>query len=292
MAEQTVIAAPETASQNLVANQTATPAEATEAPATSATETPTTETPETTDKKGSEPLGDKGVEELKTQRKKRQQAEQEAAYWRGVAEAKGAQSSTQTLTQPSAQTATQPPAQTQAPASLPGEPKLENFENYDEFLIAKATFRIEHQQQQREFERKTQEIEGKFQEAIKKGQGKYSDFMEVLNNPSFRQTSAVAFAVKNSDMADDLAYYLGTHLDETYKLNTLDPLSAAREIGRIESKISIASEKPKETKKISQAPEPVKTVKAQGSPVVDENSLSTSDWIMRRNSEKFPKRKG
>ncbi len=67
----------------------------------------------------------KVVEELKTQRKKRQDAEKEAAYWRGVAEARS-----------------KPETVPAVPSSDPVAPKLDQFETYEQYEAAKDVYLV------------------------------------------------------------------------------------------------------------------------------------------------------
>gem|GEM_PF-4077849 len=41
-----------------------------------------------------------------------------------------------------------------------------------------------------------------------------------------------------ADNGDDIAYYLGTHMDEARAINALDPVSQIRAIGRLEAKLA------------------------------------------------------
>ena len=102
---------------------TAEPAESAPAPAPVADDQGTIEDPQ-----GAKPS--KVVSELIAQRKKRQDAEREAAYWKGMAEGRGKQE-TPTPVQPTPSTA------------APVAPKLDQFETYEQYESAKDEYLVQ-----------------------------------------------------------------------------------------------------------------------------------------------------
>jgi hypothetical protein len=80
-----------------------------------------------------------------------------------------------------------------------------------------------------------------------------------------------------------MAYYLGSNPKEAERISRLSPLSQAKELGKIEAKLS---DNPP-VKKTSSAPAPIApvTARSSGSPATDTTdprsikSMSTSEWI-------------
>lgn len=250
-----------------------------ETPAVEVVESATTETPtETTVEQGSEPteLGEKGKQEIITLRKRAQKAEHEAAYLRGLAEGRQ-------------------PAKVETAPTTSGPPKLENFENYDDFLVAKAKHEFAQEQQGQEVARKQQQIKATYAERFRKAVGKYPDLPEVvqgvINSPAIPMNSGMQEAIMESEVGPEIVRHLGLNPQELRRIASLPPIAAAREIGRIEVKLS-APEAKTETKIISQAPGPIRAVGAKGA-VTEFNyeKSSVDDFMKKRNAEDPPRRR-
>ena len=226
---------------------------------------------------GPEPvLGDKGVEELKTQRRKRQQAEQEAAYWRGVAEAGGKK------------------LEPQSPVVSP--PKVEDFQTYDDFLVAKAKheFKLEQAQinETQEAEREQNRVRAAYNERFRKAIEKHPDLPEVvqaiIHNPNIPQNPAMAQAIMESEVGPEITYHLGQNPQEAIRIALMSPYAAAREIGRIEAKVTSTTQ----PNTITQAPDPAKVLQARGAVTTfDYEKSSMDDFFKKRNTEAPPRRR-
>lgn len=261
--------------------QTAVVAETTEpAPVT---ETPTTEGIATAvNTVESAPTGDipKSVEELKEQRKKRQQAEQEAAYWRGVAEGRNQQP------------AAQPTAPQPQPVAQP--PKLDDFESYAEWEVAKDKYildqaateaekRLQQKIQAQQQQQKIQEQVGSYQKRIFEAAEEDPTILDIAQDPTLpARNPGVVSVVMQSDVAPDLVRWLHNNRKDASRINNLDPILAAKEMGVIEERIK-NKPKPEPPKKVSQAPEPIPTITPSGSVTVDEDNLPMDQWMARRN---------
>jgi hypothetical protein len=268
-----------------------TPVVATESSESVASETTTEATQKTSQTPvidGSAPEGDsKAVRELKEQRRRRQEAEriaqekiEEAAYLRGQLEAQNRTGGTQTRT-----------TQTQETVA-PVEPKLENFESYDAFEAAKGRYYVDlakHEMRQeytqtvqRSTVQKQDEVfAARIAEAIKTD----PDFSDIARSPSFKSTpmSPAEFSViKDSEVAPKILFYLYNNPDEATRISRLNPFTAAKEIGRIEDRI-LTPPKAEPTKKISDAPPPIKTVSSERA-TVDEDltKVSMAEFARRR----------
>ena len=138
-------------------------------------------------------------------------------------------------------------------------PKIEDFETYDEYLDAALDYRV-----QQKFEAKTvatvqeqefTKIHTRFVEGAGKFKEKAADYDQSVGNPAFVQSPALFEAVLSSDIGPALAYHLSKNLAEVDRLNKLSPVLVAREIGRLEERLT-----PPTPKVVTQAPKPLKPV--------------------------------
>jgi hypothetical protein len=245
-----------------------------------------TKTPEKT---GSEPAVDSQVvEELKKVRRRAQQAEQElrqkaeeAANLRGQLEERNKQAVSATA-QPKTVDGTKPP-------------QVNDYENYDDFLEAKITYNMQVKENARKQEevkvqrdKEQKSIDSAFYARVAKVQAeKLPDYDEVIRSTPFNVNTGVLQAIKESEIGPEVAYHLAKNPSIIEKIGQMSFASAVREIGKIEAQLSTNNEPvKKQTKQVSQAPEPIKTVNASAAPVtVDPDKQSIDDWMSRRISE-------
>ncbi|CAO3372882.1 hypothetical protein [Azospirillum argentinense] len=158
-------------------------------------------------------------------------------------------------------------------------PKPEDFPTYDAYLIAQAKHQLRQELTQAERE-KAQEQEATqvatgWRAQVDAAKGKYGDFEAVAFSAPISES--VAHMVAASDVGADLAYHLGKNPDEARRISALPPVAAARELGRLEAKLS-AAPPPKQT----QAPPPVPTVNGRGTPTRDPNAMSYEEYKAMR----------
>ena len=142
------------------------------------------------------------------------------------------------------------------------EPKPESYDDYDQFLVAREKWheaqvlkKVDEQIKKSQAEATRTQAETVLKAKVEAAHEKYADFEKVaLTDVPY--SDAMFEAVAESENFADVSYYLGEHRDEADRIARLSPLAAAREIGRIEERLT------KETrpKKITKAPEPVDTV--------------------------------
>lgn len=148
------------------------------------------------------------------------------------------------------------------PQQPQGKPSVDQFDTYEDYLDALSDWKVEQklsgfqQQTQRQSEdiqrqRHAQEFEARKQAKIAEGVAKYPDFNDVVSdNPSLAITPVMAEAMLESEVFADIAYYLGDNPEEAARISRLPPVSQAREIVKLESKVNTP---PKPTK----APPPI-----------------------------------
>jgi hypothetical protein len=167
----------------------------------------------------------------------------------------------------------------QAPEPVVNLPPIDQFETVDAYAEARALQLIEQREQQRE---QTQILEG-YNEREEVARDKYDDFEQVAYNPNLKITQVMAQTIQSSDVGPEVAYYLGTNPKEAERISKLAPILQAKEIGKLEVKVSDAPP----VKKTSSAPAPISPVKApsSGGTVYDTTdprsikNMSTSEWI-------------
>lgn len=224
----------------------------------------------------------KVVKELIAQRKKRQVAEQEAAYWRGVAES-GSQAKQETKTQPVSQPQNTPP-------QLPSIHNYDTYDEYetakDEYLVQQAEYRITQrfaEQQRKQHETK---IQATFKEKLDAVAEEDPSIYDLVDSVGKIVSPVVADLVVQSDQGVAIVRYFNNNPKEATRISQLHPIMAAKAIGAIEVRLSSVP-KAEPVKKISQAPSPIKTVTPAGSAVIDEDNLSMEEYYKRRTKQLY-----
>jgi hypothetical protein len=226
------------------------------------------------DPQGAKPS--KVVAELIAQRKKRQDAEREAAYWKGMAEGRG-------KPEPSAPAA---PASTTLAA-----PKLDQYETYeqyetakDEYLVQLAESRVAARFKESQQREQAATVEQTFQKRIDAAVKDDPSLVDVLRDPTLPISTHMIPVLKESENAPKLLRWLDQNREEARRIASLPPMQAAREMGIVEAKILFApvTEVPR---RVSSAPEPVKTVTPTSSAIVDEDMLPMEEYHKRRTAK-------
>lgn len=162
-------------------------------------------------------------------------------------------------------------------------PSADHFETPEAHLEALAERRAQELVNQRELMKRQAEIMEAYHDKEEEARNKYDDFEQVAYNPKLRITDVMAETIRASDVGPDLAYYLGQNPKEADRISGLSPFLQAKEIGRIEAKLS--AEPP--SKKTSSAPAPIKPITARNAnPGVTDTTdprstqtMSVSEWI-------------
>jgi hypothetical protein len=175
-----------------------------------------------------------------------------------------------------------------------GSPKYQTWEEYEDDLLTwreeklRATVKGESEKAQQEA--KKQELEQQLQATVKtradEARKKYPDFdAKVMDKdlPIGGQNSVLYTWIMDPENVHgmDIAYHYATHREDLDKFNKLSPFAQARELTRLEDKLSQAtatSEKsdvkvitPQPTK-VTKAPPPAKEVGGRGASSGDEET--------------------
>jgi hypothetical protein len=175
------------------------------------------------------------------------------------------------------------------PTDIPTSDQFDSPQAYGDFIRAEAEKLVQH----REIQNQRAEIEETFAEREEEARSKYDDFDQVAYNPNLRVTDAMAETIKASDLGPDLAYWLGSNPKEADRISRLSPLAQAKEIGKIEAKLS--NDPP--VKRTTSAPAPISpvTARSSGAPSHDTTdprsikSMTTSQWIEAERARQIKK---
>jgi hypothetical protein len=162
-------------------------------------------------------------------------------------------------------------------------PSIDNFDSPDAYAEALALKKAEELLAQRDRQKEQAEIVEAYGEREEKARDKYDDYEDVVYNPKLRITDVMAETIQHSEIGPDLAYWLGSNPKEADRIARLSPIMQAREIGKIEVKLT---DNPT-VKKTTSAPTPISpvTARSSGSPSHDTTdprsikTMSTSEWI-------------
>jgi hypothetical protein len=188
----------------------------------------------------------------------RHKAENDAEYWRKVAagEIRPAQ-------------AAQPQADF-IPQGYPAEPKLEGFEDYDQYnraLVRWEAGRLlaerDHAAEQGKIREAKQSVGKAHNDRVGAAREKYADYDEVFSTASDMNMIQSTFdAVIESDQSADIGYHLAKNPAEFVRLNGLSPVQQIKEIARLEDKFRAVPVAP--VKRVSQAPVPITPISGGG----------------------------
>jgi len=128
---------------------------------------------------------------------------------------------------------------------------------------------LKDEQSQQTSSRKLSEFRGREADFSKD----VEDYQEVVTNPALSLSQPMVDVATEMDNGPELLYYLGKNPALADEISRLSPLTAARELGRIEAKLSA-----KESgKTVSEAPAPAPKIKA-----VDHTTKKSLDDMSQR----------
>lgn len=198
----------------------------------------------------------------------RREAEREAAYWRQVAQG------------------TQSPAQ-----AAPQRPVPENFEKYDDYIDALTDWKAEQavaKRMEADSTRKVAETRAQtFAERQVQARTAMPDYDEVVGGSETPIAQHVGEAILESDLGPQLAYHFAKNPDALLRLNGMNPVQAAREIGKLEATLSAKPAAPAApVKKTSNTPAPAGTLGTQGRATTPAlQNLSMDEYMKQRKAQ-------
>lgn len=163
-------------------------------------------------------------------------------------------------------------------------PKIEDFEDYFAYERAMTAYEIDRRLAEKEAKRNAAARQAQMaaaqQIALEDFREREAEVAKAI--PDYVQTMAQAGAMPASDAVTRLViesdkgpllkYHLAKNPGELQRLNAMDPLSAARAIGRLEAKLSLPT-----ANRTSKAPPPTAPIKGGAGPASDEAKLEA--WL-------------
>lgn len=115
------------------------------------------------------------------------------------------------------------------------------------------------EEKEREAQLSRQQVQQKFIQASQKAMSEYTDYLDVTADLNIATDSELGENIMESDLGPQIMYYLGKNPSIEEKLLSLKGRALAREIGKIEDKLSRPIEK-----KTTKAPDPITPVSSAG----------------------------
>ena len=180
------------------------------------------------------------------------------------------------------------------PAESTEKPIPDRFGSYDEYVEAladwKADQRVAESFKRRDAER-SQAAEARAAEAKAQAWAeRQSEFREatpdydaVVGKSAVQIAPHVVDTLLDSESGPELAYHLAKRPETVKRINALSPLSAARELGRIEATLS--SPAAPQIKPASKAPAPITPVRSSAPAAVDLASANMDQYIAARRKQ-------
>lgn len=185
----------------------------------------------------------------------------------------------------------QPPQQTKPLDNE--EPRIENYQNFDEYVAAKAAYiaekkitetltaREKAQLAEREAAERQKTADG-WSKRIAQATAEMPDFEDVVASSDVPMTPPMREAIMESDIGPRMAYYLAQNPDEALKIAEMSPIRAISALGRLEERLSANSP---QTKTVSSAPSPIKPVGSRATVSKDPDKMSTEEWLEWRQAQ-------
>lgn len=214
---------------------------------------------ETGDAPKRKPWWEKRFDELTA---KRYDAEREAAYWRGIAEA------------------TKQPEP--AVARQEGPPREDQFESFEDFEQARIDYAVEQRLRQAEAAKAQQAVLQTYEERAARLKEAKPDYDSVVNNPALRITPMMADVIRESDVGPEVAYHLGTNPQEAARIASLPHHRQAVELGKLEVKLSAPAQAPKAPNRNPPPPPPQPVAGLSAGLTKDPNDMTMAEYAAAR----------
>lgn len=145
--------------------------------------------------------------------------------------------------------------------------------------IATREIRRQAQQAQQTTQEAHRELILDYQERQREARTSISDFEEVMKGAANLTVShAIGQLLLESEKSAVIEYHLAKNPALLDRLNAMSPLSAAKEIGRLEDRLSLPN-----PKTATKAAPPINAPKGGAAPTVDLSKMSMADYVAYRN---------
>lgn len=157
-------------------------------------------------------------------------------------------------------------------------PSQDQFDDYDDYVVEKASLKIEQDRLNSQSESLKKSIAETFQLRVDAAKDLYSDYEVVAQNPALPITDDMAEVIMDSEQGPDIAYHLGKNPQEALRIAKLSKTRQAVEIGKLEDRLS----KPAPIKKPPPAPINPVSGSSIGTVAKDPSKMSDKEWYAAR----------
>lgn len=195
--------------------------------------------------------------------KRLSEKEQELAHWKSEALKNNAESKKQG------------PSKTEQSTDLSKKPKADDFDTHEEYVEALTDWKLEQKEVERERLAKEKSAKDDYQKQVESFQSKvkdfekdHDDFQDVMSEVDDIPLSfSLQDAILTSDIGPAIMYELAKNREELERISALGPVQAAREIGKIEARLSSIQkqETAQKTKTKTKAPPPISPLSGSNS---------------------------
>lgn len=185
-----------------------------------------------------------------------------------------------------------------------GKPDPNNFDTNAEYIEALTDWKLEQKETKAKADKQIEQVKSEYQKQSEAHQTRINEFKK--QTPDFddvvgefleehgdvKFSPAVEELVLLSDLSGAIVYEFAKNKKELDRLNSLSPLAAAREFGKLELKLSKETDSTNAVeKKTSKAPPPITPVRSKSSATtrktIYDADLSQAEYeAMRREQEK------
>jgi hypothetical protein len=218
--------------------------------------------------------------------RERDEAKREAEYWKKQALKDASESKKD------------PESDSKEKQETSGKPDPDKYETHAEYIEALTDWKIEQRESSSKKEAEKNKLQSEQEkllkahsERVKAFSENTEDFEESLESLEGIRSLTVEQIIVESENGPELLYALAKDPAEAKRICALGPIAAAREMGKLEAKISKSSDqqnKP-EPKKITKAPQPIAPVGSKGGSSapkrIDDPNLSQAEYEKLRREQ-------
>ena len=174
-------------------------------------------------------------------------------------------------------------------AEIGDAPQEKDFADWFEYQNAKAAYETEKRivardlrkqasQAKEQDQRRSSEMLFDYQERQREAKAAILDFDKVVKAAQLPVSAVVGQLLLESEKSAVIEYHLAKNPETLHRLNGLSPLSAAKEMARLEDRLSLPN-----PKTATSAAPPLRSPKGGAAPVMDLSKMSMDEYVAYRN---------
>jgi hypothetical protein len=188
-----------------------------------------------------------------------------------------------------------------APPAADGAPKIEQFQDYDQYDEARVRYLAQQeaqrllqqtQQQQAEYQREVaraqwqQQRDASFAQRLDSFAKEHPEFVNEVDREDIVLTQPIVDVIKESPMAPALMLHIANHPEDVQRIQALHPVLAYGEMKALEARLEVAATPASTRPSISQARPPIRPVGSAPSGGTDDPSSLEfgSEYVRRMNA--------